>query len=113
MWKCCLSIAIVFAGCAADAVTDGNTGDAEGPATRYETDAAQQLIYARTDSSTLHFQDGSEFETGLYDLDYIGQEFGVVANGAEFYDRPALSVLVAALPAEIGAPYPDGVAALE
>ena len=72
MWKCCLAIAIVFAGCAADVVTDGNTGDVDGPATRYETNA-QPLIYARTDSSTLHFQDGSEFETGLYDLTYIGQ----------------------------------------
>lgn len=42
------------------------------PATEYDPRPIP-LIYSGTDSSALIFRDGSRFETGLYDLRYIGQ----------------------------------------
>ncbi len=61
---------LMIAGCAAGAEEAVERNDA--PATRYDPDPIP-LIYQRTDSSTLHFADGTSFETGLYDLRYIGQ----------------------------------------
>jgi hypothetical protein len=60
-----------IAGCASPGAEPGAV-DTEGPATRYEP-APIPLFYDRTDSSTIRFKDGVEFETGLYDLEYHGQ----------------------------------------
>ncbi len=61
---------LLISGCATGAEKAVEENDR--PSTRYEPDPVP-LIYQRTDSSTIHFQDGTSFETGLYDLRYIGQ----------------------------------------
>lgn len=63
--------AILLLGCASPGA-EQTEGTIDPPATRYDPDPIA-LIYERTDSSTIYFEGGQQFETGLYDLRYIGQ----------------------------------------
>ncbi len=71
MFKYLFGFSIILCACASP-LNESTEASIDPPATRYDPDPIP-LIYDRTDSATIYFDGDRKFETGLFDLRYIGQ----------------------------------------